>query len=89
MIDELALKRAKWRADHRGTKEADMLVGGFATRYLEGMTADEFLWFDRLLHEQDVDILAWAFGQSDAPDGFQGPMLERLRALDYIDLPRR
>ncbi len=89
MIDELAMKRAKWRADHRGTKEADMLVGGFAARYLDGMSADEFAWFDRLLHEQDVDILAWAFGKSEAPDSFQGPMLKRLQSLDYIDLPNR
>jgi antitoxin CptB len=89
VTDELALKRARWRAEHRGTKEADMLVGGFAARYLDAMAADEFAWFDRLLHEQDVDILAWAFGQADAPEAFQGPMLERLRALDYIDLPRR
>lgn len=86
MIQELSLKRARWRADHRGTKESDMLVGGFADRYLATMTQDEFAWFERLLNEQDVDILAWAFGKADAPASFQGPMLDRLKTLDYIDL---
>ena len=66
-----------------------MLVGGFADRWLATMTADEFGWFERLLQEQDVDILAWAFAKADAPQAYQGIMLERLMALDYIDLPAR
>lgn len=86
LIDELKQKRARWRADHRGTKEADMLVGGFADRYLAAMTPDEFAWFERLLEEQDVDILAWAFAKADAPPAFHGIMMDRLKALDYIDL---
>jgi len=66
-----------------------MLVGGFADRYLATMSADEFAWFERLLEEQDVDILAWAFGKAEAPADFQGEMLERLLRLDYIDLAPR
>lgn len=86
MIDELARKRVIWRATHRGTKEADMLVGGFAERYLASMDATEFAWFERLLDEQDVDIMAWAFGKAAAPDSYAGPMLDRLTALDYVRL---
>lgn len=89
LTEILALKRARWRADHRGTKEADMLVGGFADRYLADMTAQEFAWFERLLEEQDVDILAWAFGKAEAPPAIQGEMLERLMRLDYINLTPR
>jgi antitoxin CptB len=88
-ITDVAMKRARWRADHRGTKEADMLVGGFADRYLSAMGPEEFGWFERLLEEQDVDILAWAFGKADAPESFAGPMLERLQRLDYIALTPR
>ena len=88
-ISEVQMKRARWRADHRGTKEADMLVGGFADRYLADMTAEEFAWFEQLLEEQDVDILAWAFGKADAPESLAGAMLERLQRLDYIVLTPR
>jgi antitoxin CptB len=88
-ISEVQMKRALWRAHHRGTKEADMLVGGFADRWLAGMDAADFAWFEMLLEEQDVDILAWAFGKAAAPARLQGPMMERLTALDYIRLAPR
>lgn len=88
-IDAVARKRARWRADHRGTKEADMLVGGFADRYLGTMTPSEFAWFEALLEEQDVDILAWAFGTAKPPHAMAGPMMDRLKALDYIVLAPR
>jgi antitoxin CptB len=88
-ITDKALKRAHWRAWHRGTREADMLVGGFAARYLHAMSAEEFGWFERLLDQQDVDILAWAFGTAAVPADLDGPMMARLKALDFIDLPAR
>lgn len=88
-IETVAMKRARWRADHRGTKEADMLVGGFADRYLASMNHAEFAWFEALLEEQDVDILAWAFGTQEPPPGLCGPMMDRLKALDYIILTPR
>jgi antitoxin CptB len=88
-ISDIAMKRALWRAHHRGTRESDMLVGGFADRWLEAMIDTEFSWFEALLEEQDVDILAWAFGKEDAPASFHGPMLDRLKQLDYIRLVPR
>jgi len=88
-ISEVQMKRALWRAHHRGTKEADMLVGGFAERWLATMDDAEFAWFEALLEEQDVDIMAWAFGKADVPEALQGVMMERLMSLDYIRLVPR
>jgi len=88
-ISEVQMKRALWRAHHRGTKEADMLVGGFAERWLATMDEADFGWFEALLEEQDVDIMAWAFGKADVPAALRGPMMERLMSLDYIRLVRR
>jgi antitoxin CptB len=84
---ELRLKRARWRAHHRGTKEADLVVGGYADRYLAGFDAEGLAWFEALLEEQDVDILAWAFGTAAPPAALEGPRMERLRALDYVTTP--
>jgi antitoxin CptB len=86
---DMARKRARWRAEHRGTREADILVGGFAGRYLAAMTPGELDWFERLLAEQDADILAWAFGTALPPADLDGPMMQRLRALDYLRPPGR
>lgn len=88
-VGEARRKQALWRAHHRGTKEADMMVGGFADRWLDEMSEDEIIWFEALMEEQDVDIMAWAFGQGEPPERLQGPLFDRLKALDYIRLVPR
>ncbi|MCS6986171.1 MAG: succinate dehydrogenase assembly factor 2 [Sphingomonadaceae bacterium] len=84
---EAARRRARWRAHHRGLREADLVLGGFADRHLAAMGRDELAWFEALLAEADHDILAWAFGLSPPPPELAGPLMERLRALDYLALP--
>lgn len=82
------LKRLHWRAHHRGTKEADLLVGGFFDAEHESWDSAERALFADMLEEQDVDIMAWAAGTAEAPERFQGPMLEALKKLDYIPIAR-
>ena len=82
------LKRLAWRAHHRGTREADMLVGGFFDAHHAAWGADERATFAAMLDEQDVDIMAWAHGTAHAPARFQGPMLAALKKLDYIRIAR-
>ena len=78
------LKRLRYRAWHRGTREADMLIGGFFDAHHQRWSDDEMAWFEQLLEEQDVDILAWALGTAAAPERFEGPMLRALQTPDYI-----
>jgi antitoxin CptB len=82
------LKRLQWRAHHRGTKEADLLIGGFFDAHHELWGEPERALFAAMLEEQDVDIMAWAHGTCEAPERFQGPMIEALQKLDYIRIAR-
>jgi antitoxin CptB len=88
MHPDAELKRLQWRAHHRGTREADMLIGGFFDFYHAGWSAEERALFASLLEEQDVDIMAWAIGTSEVPERFQGRMTEALQRLDYIRIAR-
>ena len=82
------LKRLAWRAHHRGTREADMLIGGFFDAHHPSWSAAERALFAAMLDEQDVDIMAWAVGTAEPPPRFEGPMIEALKRLDYIRVPR-
>ena len=82
------LKRLHWRAHHRGTKEADLLVGGFFDAHHPSWGANERAAFEAMLDEQDVDIMAWAHGTAIPPKRFEGPMIEALKKLDYIRIAR-
>ena len=78
------LKRLRFRAWHRGIREADLLIGGFFDRYHQDWSEEDLAWFEALLEEQDVDILAWAIGTAEPPEQFGGDMMLRLRNLNYI-----
>jgi antitoxin CptB len=82
------LKRLKFRAWHRGTREADMLVGGFFDRHAASWTDDQLAWFESLMNEQDVDIIGWAMGSIAVPEAWDGPMMQVLKKLDYIEVPQ-
>ena len=88
MPSDPELKRLHWRAHHRGTREADMLVGGFFDAHHESWSEDERALFAEMLEEQDVDILAWAHGAAEPPEHFAGPMTEALQNLDYVRVAR-
>jgi antitoxin CptB len=88
MPSDPILKRLAWRAHHRGTKEADLLVGGFFDAHHRSWGAEECTIFAAMLEEQDVDIMAWAFGAATPPERFAGPLMNALRKLDYIRTER-
>jgi antitoxin CptB len=82
------MRRIKFRAWHRGTREADYMIGGFFDRYHSGWSEADCVWFEALLEEQDVDVLGWALGTIAIPENFAGPQMELLRKLDFVEIPR-
>ena len=87
MDREARLKRLGFRASHRGIREADLLIGGFFDRHHADWSDVEIDWFERLLEEQDVDIMAWAFGTAMPPERYDGDLMLRLQNLNYIKRP--
>lgn len=82
------LARMKFRAWHRGTREADYMFGGFFDRYHADWDEPAMVWFEALLDEDDVDVMAWALGTQAIPDQFAGAQMELMRRLDYVEIPR-
>jgi len=85
MDREHRLKRLRFRAWHRGTREADMMIGGFFDRHHKGWGRVEMDWFEAFLEEQDVDIMAWGIGTQSPPERYAGPMMSAFQTLDYIE----
>ena len=87
MQREDRLKRLRFRAWHRGVREADLMVGGFFDSQHSGWSEEDIDWFEALLEEQDVDIMAWALRTVAPPARFDGPMMRRLQAINYVKHP--
>lgn len=69
MSDHLQIirKRLLWRATHRGIKEMDILIGGYAQSHLVKMSETELSEFEALLEIPDQDLLSWATHQENVP----------------------
>ncbi|MDT0576690.1 succinate dehydrogenase assembly factor 2 [Croceicoccus sp. F390] len=82
------INRARFRAWHRGTREADFMIGGFFDRHHDGWNEADLAWFEALLDEDDVDVMAWALNVQTPPDRLEGAQMEAMRRLDYVHIHR-
>jgi antitoxin CptB len=64
---EARLKRMAMRSWRRGTKEMDLVLGPWADAHLATLDAGRLAVYDRLLEENDQDLMAWILGQGPAP----------------------
>ena len=79
---ETRRKRLRFRAWHRGTKEADLLLGPFADANLDALDADGLTRFEALLARSDPEIMDWMTGAAEPPDD---PVVARL--IDSVPRP--
>ena len=88
MNREDRIKRLRFRAWHRGTKEADLVVGNFFDSFNADWNDSELGWFEAFLEENDVEIMVWIFGVEPVPERLTGPMMERMQKLDYVQVAK-
>ena len=86
-MDEV-LRALKYRAWHRGTREADMMIGGFFDAHHAAWDSHDRALFAALLTETDVDIMAWAIATEPVPERYAGPMMDAMQRLDFIRVAR-
>ena len=53
------IKKLIYRSNHRGTKEMDLLIGGFANNNLQSLTSEELKEFEILLNFTDKELSSW------------------------------
>ena len=88
MDRDTRLKRLRFRAWHRGTKEADLMIGGFFDAHHLAFTDEQIALFEEMLEEQDVDIMAWALGTQPVPKKFDGEIIAKMKQLNFVPIAR-
>ncbi|ABD55569.1 succinate dehydrogenase assembly factor 2 [Jannaschia sp. CCS1] len=76
---EIRLKRLRLRAWHRGIKEMDLILGGWADRNLSDATDADLDAFEAVMAEADHDLYQWISGQAEAPSELSA-MVDRIGA---------
>ncbi len=73
-------RKLLFRSWHRGIREMDLILGGFADGAIGSLTDAELDQYEHLLEVQDADILSWVTGQHPVPAAFDTPLLNKIMA---------
>ena len=76
-------KRLSFRAWHRGTREADLILGSFAEAHLAGFDAAGLDQFEALLECPDADLFDWIAGRAVPPPEHDTEVTRLLLAFRY------
>ncbi len=73
-------RRLLFRSWHRGIREMDLILGGFADAEIATLTDAEMDQYEGLLELQDADLLSWATGERPIPPAYQSGLFARIMA---------
>ncbi|MBF9030167.1 succinate dehydrogenase assembly factor 2 [Rhodobacterales bacterium HKCCE3408] len=79
---EIRRKRVRMRAEHRGMREMDLILGAWAAARLDGADPATLDAFEALLEEPDQDIYAWVTGREAAPVSHAALVSDLARVMD-------
>jgi antitoxin CptB len=83
-MDDPRLKKILYRAEHRGFREADIIIGGFAQKHLEQLSPEQLDEFERLIDQPDQDLYAWIIGRESIPEQFAGEVMDLIRSFRFF-----
>jgi antitoxin CptB len=74
-------RRILFRAWHRGMKETDLILGGFADAEIAGLSDQELEDFENLLDAMDRDVFGWVTGEFEPPKMFDTGLFRKICAF--------
>ena len=73
-------KRILFRCWHRGIREMDLVLGSFADAEIENLSEAELDELERIMAEEDNDLVKWVTGEKPVPDEFRDGLFPRIAA---------
>jgi len=80
---EARLKKLRYRAWHRGFREADLIIGPFADRHVDAFSDAQLDAFERLLEAPDQDLYDWIVGRRPTPETYESDVMELLKGFRF------
>ena len=77
-------KRALYRAQHRGTKEMDWMIGRYGEARLGTMTGGELQTFELFLEIADPEINAWLLEPGRCPEPAFAEVIADIRIFNSL-----
>jgi antitoxin CptB len=79
-------KQLRYRANHRGIKEMDIILGKYADHFIERLDMDELDRFENLMEQSDRDLLQWFTYEKPLPFEFDTGLFEQILNLASLNI---
>ena len=76
-------KRLRYRSWRRGTREMDLLLGGFADRHLASLSPGQLDRLEALLEIGDPELYGWLRGFGPVPEAYDNDVLALMRNFKF------
>ncbi len=73
-------RRILYRCWHRGIREMDLVLGQFAEAEIADLSDAELDELERIMREDDHDLLRWVTGAENPPERMAVPLFARVCA---------
>ncbi|WP_376987347.1 succinate dehydrogenase assembly factor 2 [Bosea sp. R86505] len=80
-------RKILFRSWHRGMRENDLIMGGFADAHIGELSEAELDEFERLIEVLDRDLLSWITGEAEVPENYDTAVFRRLKAFHHHERP--
>ncbi|HEV2335411.1 MAG TPA: succinate dehydrogenase assembly factor 2 [Stellaceae bacterium] len=84
---DIRKKRLLFRSWHRGTREADLILGSFAEANLAAFDGGRLDLYEALLECPDADLFDWITGRTAPPPEYDTDVIRLLLAFRYRPYP--
>lgn len=83
---ELDPRRRKlvYRASHRGTKEMDLVLGGFVRKVIAELSDAELEELEAIIALPDPALSSWLIGKEPVPPEFDTKLMASILSFSYI-----
>lgn len=84
---DIRRRRLYFRSWHRGTREADLVLGSFAEEHLARFDDSQLDRYEALLDCAETDLLDWILGREPPPPEHDHDVTRLLLAFKYAPRP--
>ena len=85
MSQALDQRRRKlvYRANHRGTKEMDLVLGGFVRKVIGELSEAELDELETIINLPDPSLSSWLIGREPVPPEFDTKLMASILSFSY------
>jgi antitoxin CptB len=78
-------KRLLFRCWHRGTKELDLIIGGFADAHLASLSEAELDQLEKIIEAPEPELYAALTADGPVPQNVSGELFEKMKTFRVVD----